>query len=100
MGLSFNKILHWQPDRDAFAARLRLRREFTTSLNSPPRGIDNIHVDVLLSSEFTGRAELLVRHLMQYDIAVNYWGESPVPPKQSDLNALLNAYSAKCVATS
>ncbi|OQX31721.1 MAG: hypothetical protein B0D96_01280 [Candidatus Sedimenticola endophacoides] len=63
-------------------------------LNSLPRGIDNIHVDVLLSSEFTGRAELLVRHLMQYDIAVNYWGESPVPPKQSDLNALLNAYSA------
>ncbi|MET0106889.1 MAG: hypothetical protein ABW072_17375 [Sedimenticola sp.] len=86
------KFFHWQPDSDQFVAPLRLKKSFESHLEQFPKGIDNVHIDVMLGAEFISRARLLVRRTLMHEVAVNYWGEPPSPPDNKDIHAFKESY--------
>lgn len=88
----FGKLIHWQPDSDEFAAPLRKKKPFESDIGQFPKGIDNAHVDVVLSAEFMSRARLLVRRTLLHEVAVNYWGEPPSPPNNKDIHSFRESY--------
>jgi class 3 adenylate cyclase len=85
--------LRWQPDIEEFSAPLRKPRPFRFLGDAFPRGIDNTHIDVVLSPEFIGRSRLFVRRALLHDVTRNYWGERPSPPDARDLQAVRDGYA-------
>lgn len=74
-------IEHLAPPED-----LRLR------LEQFPRGIDNVHIDVVLGQRFVVLASQLVRRLLSHEVSVNLWGEAPAEPGVDDVEAFARAY--------
>ena len=80
---AFRVLLHY-PDLveypDSVQSLLRLEQF--------PRGIDNVHIDVVLGQRFVVRATQLVRRLLTHEVSVNLWGEPPAEPApRAQLNA-------------
>ncbi|MEJ2529424.1 MAG: hypothetical protein P8Z39_04925 [Gammaproteobacteria bacterium] len=63
------------------------------SFDRIPRGVDNAHIDVYLSQQFTNSTRILVRRMLQHDIGVNSWGEAHPPPSVGDLESFEKAYT-------
>ncbi len=87
------KIFRAQPDIDELFSSLPAPMPFRFSLERIPKGIDNAHLDVYLSPQFTTSARILVRHMLLHDIGVNSWGESNPPPSVRDLSNFEQAYT-------
>ncbi|MCP3666982.1 MAG: hypothetical protein GY696_31570 [Gammaproteobacteria bacterium] len=89
-GLKFN--LRWRPDIQEFTAPLRLVTPPRLKLNRLQKGIDNAHVDVLLSAEFSSRTRQLARRILLHEVSVNHWGEPPPAPDSEDLETVRSSY--------
>ncbi len=87
------KIFRAQPDIDDLFSSLRVPMPFRFSLERIPKGIDNTHLDVYLSPDFTSSARIMVRRMLLHDIGVNSWGESHPPPSVRDLTNFKQAYT-------
>ena len=66
------KLFNWQPDAEEFVAPLIVKKPFKLFLDLFPKGIDNTHIDVMLSNEFTSSTRLLVRRILLHDVTQNY----------------------------
>jgi hypothetical protein len=90
---NLKKIFRQQPDIDELFSSLQAPMPFRFSLERIPKGIDNAHLDVYLSPQFTSSARILVRRMLLHDIGVNSWGESHPPPSVRDLANFEKAYT-------
>ncbi len=82
-----------QPDIDDLFSSLQAPMPFRFSLERIPKGIDNAHLDVYLSPQFTSATRILVRRMLLHDIGVNSWGESHPPPSVRDFSNFEDAYA-------
>ncbi|MCP3868383.1 MAG: hypothetical protein GY703_09865 [Gammaproteobacteria bacterium] len=83
----------WQPHLKQFLAPLHAYQPYEMQLYQYPKGVDNTHIDVTLSPEFTSRAELLVRRTLLYEISENYWGKAVSAPAASEVQSVQDAYT-------
>ncbi len=90
---NLKKIFRAQPDIDEMFSSLRAPMPFRFSLDRIPKGIDNAHIDVYLSPQFTSSTRILVRRMLLHDIGVNSWGEAHPPPSVRDLSNFEKAYA-------
>lgn len=93
MRAGIDNLFRWQPDVDEFVAPLRLKTVFQPLIDRFPKGIDNTRLDVALSLEFTSRTQLMVRRALLHDVTENYWGESPPPPDNKDVQYFREGYT-------
>lgn len=89
---NLKKIFRTQPNIDDLLSSLQAPIPFRFSLERIPKGVDNAHLDVYLSPEFTSSARILVRRMLLHYIGVNSWGESHPPPNVRDLSNFKQAY--------
>lgn len=87
------KLFVYQPGYEQFTTALRVPDENRLDLSSFKKGIDNIHIDVCLSTEFKSCARILARKILLHHVAENYWGEPPPPPDSSDIQAMKDGYA-------
>jgi len=90
---NLKKIFRAQPDIDELFSSLQAPMSFRFSLERIPKGIDNAHLDVYLSPQFTSSTRILVRRMLLHDIGVNSWGESHPPPSVRDIANFEKAYT-------
>lgn len=88
----FGRFIYWRPEIEEFSAPLRQKQPFHLLFSKFPRGIDNTRVDVVLSSRFTEKTELLVRRALLHDVTENYWGEAPAAPDNQDMQEVGESY--------
>ena len=93
MRAGIDNLFRSQPDIDEFIAPLRLKTAFQPLIDRFPKGIDNTHLDVALSPEFTSRTQLMVRRSLLHDVTENYWGESPPAPDNKDVQYFREGYT-------
>ncbi len=95
MGLLFNRRrrFRWQPDGEEFIAWLRAPTPFSFSIDSFPVGVDNAHVDVHLSTQFTSLTRSLVQRMLMHELGDARWGKPSTPPPIADINAFEAAYT-------
>ncbi len=95
MGLFFNRNrrFRWQPDSEEFIAWLRAPIPFSFSIESFPIGVDNAHIDIYLSPQFTGLARSLVQRMLLYELGDDSWGKASSPPPVADIRAFEAAYT-------
>ena len=93
MGWGWKNRISWQPDYQQFVAPLQVNSSDQLEFGAFKKGIDNIHIDVYLSSEFRDRTEILARKMLHHNIAENYWGEPPPPPDSKDVQAMKDGYA-------
>ncbi len=84
--------LSWQPQPAEFLALMRPVKPWPVQLERYTRGIDNARIDVYLSQQFRTRARTLVRVMVRYEVATQYWGESESQPQPKDLDGFRDAY--------
>lgn len=58
----------WKPSPEEFTASLVVPTPFRAKLNRLPKGVDNVHIDVLLSQKLMDAFRQLVRPMMEYEI--------------------------------
>lgn len=85
--------LSWWPAPQEFLSPLRTMRPSPLYLDRLNRGIDNIHIDVLISPVFAKRLSSLLNRLLLDDVSENYWGEKRNPVGNRDLEIFRNSYS-------
>lgn len=90
---NLKNIFRAQPDIGDLFSSLQAPMPFRFPLERIPKGIDNAHIDVYLSPQFTSSARILVRRMLLHDIGVNGWGESNPPPSVRDLDNFEKAYA-------
>lgn len=90
---NIKKIFGLPQDIDDLFSSLPATTPIRLSFERIPRGIDNAHIDVYLSPQFTNATRILVRRMLQHDIGMNSWGEAPPPPSVSDLENFEKAYT-------
>lgn len=93
MLLGIRSMLQWKPDVEEFTATLNTPRPFRLRLEVFPKGVDNAHIDVLLSSAFQDAARRLIRNIIAYDARINLWRERATPPDQKQLESFTSAYT-------
>ncbi len=93
MSILPRKNLNWQPDRETFEAPLRKKRHYEDGLGRFQRGVDNAHIDVTLSPEFTRRARTYIRAACLHDAKEHSWQKSSTPPARSTIEALREGYA-------
>ncbi len=93
MFTNLKKIFGLQQDVDDLFSSLPAAIPLRFSLDRIPRGIDNTHIDIFLSPQFTSSTRILVRRMLQHDIGVNSWGEAHPPPSIRDLENFEKAYT-------
>lgn len=86
-------MLQWKPDVEEFTAPLSTPRPFRFRIERFPKGIDNAHIDVLLSPRFTQYATQLIRNTLSYDAKVNLWRERGSPPDARQVENFTKAYA-------
>ncbi len=86
------KPLFWQPSLVEFTEPLRVGATFKVRLDRFPKGVDNAHIDVVLSPEFQERARLLTRSVLQHEMAENQRAERSAAPEASDVRAMQDGY--------
>jgi hypothetical protein len=87
------KRFFWQPSLTEFTVPLRVGTAFKVRVDRFPKGVDNVHIDVVLSPEFQTRARLLARRLLLHELAENYPGEPPPAPEASEIRAIQEGYA-------
>ena len=94
MDFQLRRLKRWIPGVDEFEARLE-------KLNLPPvrldrfsRGIDNTHIDIVLSQTFVAKSRILVRRLLRHEIGKRHWREVTSLPERHEVEAFLQAYAA------
>lgn len=90
---NLKKLFGLPQDVDDLFSSLPSTTPIRFSLDRIPRGVDNAHIDVYLSPQFTNSTRILVRRMLQHDIGVNSWGEAHPPPSVSDLESFEKAYT-------
>ena len=90
---NLKKIFGLQQDIDDLFSSLPSGMPLRFSLDRISRGIDNAHIDVYLSPQFTNSSRILVRRMLLHDIGVNSWGEAHPPPSIRDLENFEKAYT-------
>lgn len=86
-------LFAWKPDLQQFVDPLHVSSASQLEFGLFKKGIDNIHIDVLLSAEFRNRSQILVRKMLLHNVAENYWGEPPPPPDSKDVQAMKDSYA-------
>ncbi|HIP52825.1 MAG TPA: hypothetical protein EYH03_02275 [Chromatiales bacterium] len=61
-------------------------------LENVRRGIDNTHIDVVLSKRFRARASLLIQRLINQDIGLNCWPDAGPVPEHDDMERFREVY--------
>jgi len=89
----FNTFAQKRLKKDEFLALLYPSVPMGIQLQTLQRGIDNVHIDVTLSSIFIIRATQFVRGILQHDAAIAGLSARPPKPKKTDMDAFLLAYS-------
>ncbi len=92
MFFNSKKKSRWQPDRDEFIAWLRTPVLFPFSIDSFPVGVDNTHIDIYISPQFTAIARSLVQRMLLYELGDNSWGRPSTPPPITDVRTFEAAY--------
>ena len=92
MPSKFKTWLTWQPRPTEFLALMRPVKPWPVQLKRYSRGIDNARIDVFLSRRFQVKAINVVRAMVRYDVAANYWNESESQPHPKSLEGFRNAY--------
>lgn len=93
MLFNLKNMLQWRPDAEEFTAPLVTPRPFRFRLERFPKGIDNIHIDVLLSQKFTLYSSQLIRNTLAFDAKVNLWKERASPPDVQQVEGFTRAYA-------
>jgi hypothetical protein len=89
---SLKRRFCWQPDADQFTGPLRSTSPFKLRIDLFRRGVDNAHIDVVLSPRFMQHAKMLVRHSLQKELTGKYPGNLVGAPNNGDLQAVREAY--------
>lgn len=63
----------WQPERDQVFELLRAPAFQRFKLQSFPRGIDNVHIDVALDGDFVSACSSMVGTLLREDVHKHFW---------------------------
>ena len=92
MVFGLNKVFHWEPDKEAFLAPLKSFTYPKIGLEQLQAGIDNTHIDVVFSTNFTSNAEKLVRRMINDDLAQNDLGQTGREPNNADLEQFRLSY--------
>lgn len=90
---NLKKIFSSQQDTDDLFASLPAAAPLRFSFDRMPKGVDNTHIDVYLSPQFTNSTRILVRRMLLHDIGENSWGEAHPPPAVRDLDNFEEAYT-------
>jgi hypothetical protein len=93
MLFGLRSMLQWKPDVEEFTAPLSTPRPFRFRIERFSKGIDNAHIDVLLSPRFTQYATQLIRNTLGYDAKVNLWRERGSPPDARQVENFTKAYA-------
>ncbi len=83
--------LNWRPDPEEFRAPMRSPAPWRVRLENVRRGIDNTHIDVVVSPRFRARASLLIQRLINQDISLNCWPDAGPAPEQDDMEGFRDA---------
>ncbi len=76
----------------ALIEHLAAPEDLRVRLERFPRGIDNVHIDVVLGQRFVLPASQLVRRLLTHEASVNLWGEPAAEPGVDEVEAFVSAY--------
>lgn len=90
---------HWRPSLSEFAAPFKQARPWNDPLERLGKGIDNAHVDVLLSPRLRERIGDTVRKLILEEVRAHGVQTSPQSVSAQDLDAFREAYLAQYQAT-
>lgn len=84
----------WKPSAEEFTAPLARPLPFRARLDGFPRGIDNVHIDVILSPRLVEATRLLLRLMIQHEVNESLSNKQAVepPPSARDIAQFQNAY--------
>lgn len=94
MIFGLNSTFHWEPTKEVFTAPLKSAPYPEVDFKHLQIGIDNTHIDVTFCSNFTSKAEELVRRMINEDLAKNNLGTAGREPNNADLEAFRQAYKS------
>lgn len=90
-GLDF--FSKWKPTVEEFTATLSAPKPFLCNLDALPKGIDNAHVDVFLSTSLVEAAGALTHMLIQHDVNQYLSLERMQWPGSREIEAFQQAYA-------
>lgn len=97
-----NGIRAWlssRPDPEDFRAPMGSPSPWLMRLENVQRGINNTHIDVVLSRQFQAQANVLIKRFINQDIALNYWSDAGPTPEHEDMEGFRGAYQSMMEAT-
>lgn len=101
MLFGFNFFQNWKPGPDEFTAPLVVPVPFKFKLYRLPKGIDNAHIDVILSPKLTETAGRLVRTMIENEAndRLSLGWEWAGPPAAREIEVFRRAYLGVMEAT-
>ncbi len=94
MIFTLNNVFNWEPSQEMFTAPLKVMPYPNVDFKQLQIGIDNTHIDIAFCSNFTSKAEELVRRMINEDLAKNDLGTAGREPNNADLEAFRQAYKS------
>ncbi|MGZ8216906.1 hypothetical protein, partial [Methylomagnum sp.] len=94
MFFGFDFLLKWRPGAEEFTAPLAIPPPFQSKLDRFSKGIDNAHIDVILSAKLMESARQLIRAMIKHDVNETLaWGwDWVLPPGPKDIESFQQAY--------
>ncbi|MCF6282562.1 MAG: hypothetical protein L3J28_10225 [Candidatus Polarisedimenticolaceae bacterium] len=92
MVFGLNNVFYWEPSQEAFTAPLKSAPYPNVDFKQLKIGIDNTHIDIAFSSNFTSKSEELVCRMVNEDLAKYDLGSAGREPNNADLEAFRLAY--------
>ena len=92
MGLLFFR--RWQPDRDFVAAPLRTPRALPMRLDRFPLGVDNAHIDVVITPELMDATRNWVNGVVREEVQRSFWHDSQFHPDRQAVEVFRKRYEA------
>jgi len=89
---TLNNVFNWEPAQEVFTTPLKTAPYPNVDFKQLQIGIDNTHIDIAFCSNFTSKAEELVRRMINEDLAKNDLGTAGREPNNADLEAFRQAY--------
>jgi class 3 adenylate cyclase len=95
MFFGFDFLLKWRPGVEEFTAPLAIPPPFQSKLDRFAKGIDNAHIDVILSARLMESARQLLRAMIKHDVNETLaWGwDWVLPPAPKDIEGFQQAYA-------
>lgn len=94
MYFGFDLFSKWRPTAEEFAAPLTTPLPFRPKFDCFPRGIDNFHVDVVLSDKLASTARQLIHTMIQHDAdeSLSWKSAWVLPPNAREMADFQLAY--------